>query len=573
MKKYLLLIIFFGTCILNGRAQSGSNQGTFLLREKQYNRAKIWFLNELTQSPGDEAALVGLGNTYLAINQADSARTVFQKAAILNSKNPFALAGLGKVSLLSKDHMSQIEYFDRARRADKMNPEVYCDIAEGCLNLSLQDTVSAQIYIDQGLNVNPKYAGLHLQTGNLEMLKKNFGPAANAFDRAVFFDPGSAEAYRNLGCVNTISRSYRDAEAAFKKSMDINPDQILIFKIMGDLFYASGKFAEGEKAYQTYLARAEVTTDDRERYALLLFFNKKYKEASDQLELVKGINRNESVLLRIRAYIAYETGDYKMGLEYMNQFFKHHDPNKVIAADYIYFARILVKLGKEPAAIESLRHAIAFEPAKTEFYEELAQLCARNNLHREAAGYYQKMAETGSDKVVTTFQAGKEFYFEGEMWKTRYDSLLKIHQTGKIQFADSAAVLKNKIQFYAKADSAFAVVNRLNPEYAGGFIWKGRIQSLLDPEAEHDGAKNAYEKALVLLQKGDPAKNRKMIIECYKYMGSWYYMFSEKLAASDKDQSAEMRNKSIDFFTKISELDPSDAQAKAVPAKMKTKKR
>jgi tetratricopeptide (TPR) repeat protein len=256
----------------------------------------------------------------------------------------------------------------------------------------------------------------------------------------------------------------------------------------------------------------------------------------------------------------------------MDQFFKLHDPKKLIAADYIYYARILRETGNEPAAMESYRKAILLDPSKTELYEELAKLSSKNKRHSEAAGYFKKMAETGSDKVVASFQAGKEYFFEGESWKSKYDSLMNIQKTGKNRFADSLAMKKNMIRYYSLADSAFSVVNKLNPEYAGGFVWKGRMQALLDPEAENDGARNAYEKALLILLKGDLTKNRKMIIECYKYMGSWYYLAYEKYEKSDKQLSAEMRSKSVEFFTRISELDPADAQAKAVLAKMKGKK-
>ena len=572
MKKRILMLFICGMASLNGWSQTKGNQGIHYLKEQQYARAKSWFQDQLIHSPQDEQVLVGLGNTYLSLNMADSAQITFQKAVSQNPKNPFAISGLGKVALMKKDRMGAMDYFDRARRADKTNPEVYCDIAAGCMNPFGQDTASAFVYLNQGLSVNPKNSGLHLCMGNLLMLKKNFGAAANAYDRAVFFDPLSSEGYRRLGYVNTISMSYRDALAAFKKSEEIDPGQIQLYKNLGDLFYIAAKYTEGEKAYRTYLSRAEATTDDRERFAFLLFFNKKYQEASGQLEQVIAVNKDESVLLRLKGYIACETGDYKKGLEYMDQFFRVHHPDKLLATDYMYYARILHENEKDLAAIESYRKAVVLDPSKTEVYEELAKLCSGMNLHREAAAYFKKMAETGSDKLVTTFQSGKEYYFEGESWKSKSDSLMKIHQTGKSRFADSASVNKTKLLYYLLADSAFTVVNRLNPEYAGGFIWKGRIQSQINPADENDAAKLAYETALSLLLKGDPTKNRKMIIECYRYLGSWYFLTSEKCAKSDKEQSADLRSKSMGYFSKIADLDPSDAQARAVLAKMKEKK-
>ena len=211
MRNWLFFLFVIGISALNGWSQVPSGQGAFYLDELQFGKSKTWFKDQLKKSPEDIAALIGLGDTYLALNLADSAKISFQRAFALDPKNPYALAGLGKIALLNEDRLAESDYFDRARRADKMNPDVYCAIAEGCIKLSRQDTVTALIFLKQGLSINPKYAMLHFSTGNLEICKKNYGLAANAFERAVFFDPKSATAYRNLGLVYTISRAYRDA--------------------------------------------------------------------------------------------------------------------------------------------------------------------------------------------------------------------------------------------------------------------------------------------------------------------------------------------------------------------------
>jgi tetratricopeptide (TPR) repeat protein len=572
MKNSLLLLLFLGISVLNGWGQPYEKQGSFYLCELQYGKAKAWFQAVLKNSPENETALVGLGDSYLGLNKVDSAKMLFQKASSLNPKNPFALAGMGKVALVNNDRNAESDYFDRARRADKTNPEVYCAIAEGCINRSRQDTTTALLFIYQGLNINQKYSNLHLATGNLETLKKNYGLAANAYDRAIFFDSKSYIAYRNRGYIDYLSRSYQDALKAYNKSIEILPEQILIYKYLGDLYYSAGRYSEAEKAYQTYLARAEITTDDKERYAITLFFNKKYNEAASLLEQVLAVNHDESVLLRIRGYIAYETGDFQKGLEYMNNFFALHHPKKLISTDYSYYAKILQKIGKDTLAIENFEKALTLDPAKTDLYDDLANLAAKNKMHKEAAGYYKKMLDSGADKVVTNFQIGKEFYFEGDIWKSRFDSLLKLHQTKDVPFADSLRLKENMKTYFTKADSAFTIVNQLSSDYAGGYIWKGRIQSVLDPEADRTAAKDAYERALSLLEKGELAKNRKAIIECYKYLGSWHFLRYEKLYKSDKQESAAMRSKMLAYFTKISELDPQDAQAKEVLAKMKQKK-
>ena len=568
--KYLIFSLFiFGSSIITCNAQEKDLSGSNYLQELQPGKARTWFQQKLKSNPEDAAAMIGLANTLLLFQSTDSAKILFRKVLAADAKNPFALAGIGLVAWMNNDRAGESDYFERARRADKTNPEVYCAIAEGCLDLPKQDTVTALIYLKQGLDLYPKYARLHFVTGKLETTKKNYGAAANAYERAIFFDPKSAVAYRNLGTILFYSRSYRDALTAYNKSVALDPEQILVYKNLGDLCYAVAKYAEAERSYQTYMERAEISNDDKERFAFTLFFNKKYRESETLLEQLQQISHDESILLRIRGYIAYETADYQKGVEQMTEFFRLHDTHKIIALDYSYYAKLLQKTGNEVLAMDNFRKAIEIDPSRTENYEELAKLAAKNSMHQEAIACYKKMVELGADKVVTSFLIGKEYYFEGELCKARLDSLMQLRKNKGNINSDSTEIKKSMTLFYTKADSAFTVVTKLNSDYAGGFIWRGRIHATLDPDAITTEAKNAYQSALVLLEKADQEKNRKSIIECYRYLGSYYYLGYDRLYKSDLKAAGEMRSKMIECFTKILKLDPSDAQAKDVLLKMK----
>ncbi len=572
MRNHILLLLFFGTMALASWSQNSGREASFYLEEQQFKKAGICFQSILKNSPNDLSATIGLGETYLSLQKTDSALVLFQRALAIDPKSPFAMVGLGKVALLNNDFSLRKEYFDRARRTDKTNPEIYCSIAEGCISLSIQDTVTALNFLSQGLNVNPRYARLHLVTGWLEALKKNYGAAANAFERAIFFDPKMSAAYRNLGTIDLISGAYREALAALSKSVELDPLQILVYKSLGDLYYATGKYAEAEKAYQTYFARAEVSPEDKERYAIALFFNKKYKESAEMAEQANEMHHNFSALQRIKGYIAYETGDYQKGLEQMHLFFKQQDPKKLIALDFIYYARMLQKTGKDSLALENYKKATNMDPSKMEIWEELARISTKNRLFKEAASYYSKMIVFGADKVLYNFQVGKAFYFEGDNWKSRYDSLLKMQRMNKIQFTDSNLVKASMVNYLNKADSAFSIVNQLNRDYAGAYLWRGRIGSILDPEATTKGAKEMYEKALSLLEKNGTGANRRQIIECYRYLGSYFYLGYERNLKTDIKLANGNRSMSLDCFAKIRELDPADSQAKEVLEKFKSRK-
>jgi tetratricopeptide (TPR) repeat protein len=569
MRYCVTIIVFLLFSMFTAMSQVITIQGPGYLLEEQYGRAKAWFLEKLKESPGDVHALVGLGDTYLGLNNPDSARIAFQKAASLNPGNPSAWTGMGKVALLKNDLRGESEYFDRARRAGRASAEVCSDIAEACISYTKKDTSVALLYQNLGLSLNPKLAALHLSSGNLAMVKKKYGEAVNAYERALFFDPESALAYRRLGCALSQLRNYKDALNAFNKSVGINPAQILVYRDLGNLYYSAGKYPEAAAAFRLYMSRAEISTDDKEQYAILLFFNKRYEEASGLLEEVLSANRNESVLLRLDGYIAFETGDYLKGLKSMRKFFSLHDPGKIISSDYLYYARILGKTGNDSLAMAQFKKAIALDPDQTEAYEELAKLASRNHRHAEAAGIYLLLGEKGADRTASVFLAAKEFYFAGNYAQEKFDSLSRMYRKQKVPIGDSVAMKQSITNYYCRADSAFSLVNQLNKDYAGGYLWKGRVKAILDPEGEDTGAKVAYENALGILRNGDQENNKKMIVECYRYLGYFYFREYERVYKKNKQKSAEPRSKSIEYFSKIVEIDPADKQANAVIHKMK----
>jgi tetratricopeptide (TPR) repeat protein len=569
MKNKILILFFIALSVFKGMAQGQKNMGQWYLDETQYQKARSFFLKQLQSNPSDVNTCNLLGDAYLGLNKQDSAKIMYQKAFALNPKDPFVLVNLGKIALLEGNREAELDFFDKARKQDRKNPEVYCRIAESCFDLSKKDTITGNTYLNMGMDLNSKYPCFHMVKGDWEAYLKNYGKAANAYERAIFFDPNNIIALRKLGEIYAAARFNRQSLDTYTKCIQIEPNQILVYKDMGDLFYSLGRYAEAEKNYDIYLSKADVNLNDKEKYAIILFFNKKYNESAQMLEDVIKQNKetNQGVLLRIRGYIAYETGDFKKGLDYMNKFFQVQDPKRIIASDYLYYGRLLEKNNLDAQAMESYKKALAMDSTKTEIYDNLANLAHNNKLYPEAIKYYYKMIENGADKVNVTYTIGKEAYFEGSRYSQMNDSLMELHKKGALNYKDSTAVRDSMHVWYLRADSAFATVTRLSPDYSGGYMWKGRMDNYLDPNQEKEDAKNSYEKALSLMEK-DPAKYKSSIVEAYKFLGSYYYINGEKINGSDKAKAEEYKKISKDYWTKILELDPNDKKAKLVIEQM-----
>ena len=73
-----------------------------------------------------------------------------------------------------------------------------------------------------------------------------------------------------------------------------------------------------------------------------------------------------------------------------------------------------------------------------------------------------------------------------------------------------------------QADSAFMRVTELLPTWPSGYLWRGRSNEQMDPEAKMGLALPHYLK-LVPLAQADLEKYRKDLIEGYLYMAYYYY--------------------------------------------------
>jgi tetratricopeptide (TPR) repeat protein len=560
-------IITFSTLV--GVAQGQQNMGEFYLEETQYQKARDFLLKQNQSNPNDVNTLNLLGDAYLGLNKQDSAKIMYQKAFVLGPKNAFVLVNLGKIALLEGNREAELDYFDKAKKAEKKNPALYHKIAEACFELSNKDTLTGKTYLTLGTELNSKYPGFHIVRGDWEAFNRAYGKAANAYENALFFNPNNAIAERKLGEIYAAARFYPQARDAYNKSILMKPDQILVYKHLGDLYYSLGRYNEAQKNYEIYLSKADENPDDQEKYAFILFFSKKYDQSAKVLEDLIKQNKgtNQAVFLRLRGYTAYETGEYKNGLEYMNKFFQIQDPKKIIASDHLYCGKLQEAYKMNTQAMESYNKSLAMDSTKTDIYENLVNLASRSELHPQAIQYYYKMIQHGFNKPAIYFKIGLEAVYEGQLYKNRFDSM-RLQQTGKFNLNDSTSIRDSMRTWFIKADSSFAMVTRLDPNYYKGHLYKGKMDNYLDLNVEKDDARNSYEKALALIEK-DPLKYKGSIIESYKYLGYYYYIKAKQSEGRDKAQQEQLKNTSRDFWSKILAIDPNDALALQMFEEMK----
>ena len=569
ISKFLLLCALVSMSTL--AFSNVKEDGAFFINEEQYEKAISVLKSELNQSPNNPLLQFHLGEAYFLLGRLDDARAAFNQAAV-SVKSPYGFIGLGLLELKSGNKSQAIALFDKGVKLEKKNPAIYATVADLALRLVPADTATARVYLQRGESVSSKNAYLQLIKGDLSSEKKNYGAAANDYERVFLYDKENYVSYRNLGILFTKAKNYLDARKNFEESLRLAPNQVLGYKKFSELYYNYAQYAEAEKYYSIYYSKVNPSVDETERYAFILFFNKKYKEASELLDKVmaeKGDQANIAIY-RVKGYISYETGEYAKGIEYMDKLFQAKKSDELLASDFAYNARLQAKSNNDSMAVVYYKSAIAKVENPSEYLDELAKIHIKNKKFDEASAVYGQLLAAGGDKSTVSFNVGKMYYQAADEQRQALFAITPVADSkGRVapmpKEADGIKIVMTK--YYNSADSAFAITNELSPSFATAYIWRGRIQSILDPEAKQTLAKGFYEKSVeVLNASADKSKLKKSFIECYNYLGSYYYFQSERTKGEEMKQNL---TQSISYFEKVLELDAEDINTKDKIEKLK----
>jgi hypothetical protein len=249
----------------------------------------------------------------------------------------------------------------------------------------------------------------------------------------------------------------------------------------------------------------------------------------------------------------------------MKRFFKIQDPNKILASDYEYYGKLLLKNDMDSLAIINLEKSITLDSNKAYNYEEIAKIYSKHQNHKQSARYYRLVkTNTNPERLNVDFNLGKEYFYAGNEYKVLYDSLVTNKDKMNIPDTEIADLKTNYEGYFMQADSCFEKVSELSSKSYLGYLWRARTLQLLDPEAVTDSAKIMYEKVMSIIEAGDPKKNKREVIESYRYFGSYYFFKCDRELKTDMKSSQADKKISKGYFEKILELDPNDQQAKTV---------
>jgi len=514
------------------------NSALKMTYQEQFDAADVAFNALIAKEPANGKYYYYSGENQLASYFVDPTNIPFEaiakkaverfnKGIAANPNEPLNYVGLGKVALIQNDMANAGVNFAKAKLflpARKMKSSLskpdqatlFIRLAEAYVQVGSKDTVQVFDYLRKAEVLDSKNPELYLVQGDYWFYTLNNGSrAALNYKRAQDFSPNSTRARVRLGQLYTRIRSYQDALNYYQEALDIDPSFAPAYLEMGFLYSKMNKPAESKENFKKYLDLSSSNIAAKRRYANMLIQTEDYKGAIEQINQIMAMDSlSYNDLNRALAYSYYEEKKYDQAKYYIGKFMKNAPAEKVTPKDYAYYGRILIKNGEDSLGINQLTNAFDLDTTNVDLLNEIASLYLKAKKPLNAGATYKLKIQYTNGNVNDYYKMGRA-YFDAKNW--------------------------------VEADSAFAKVNRMSPDFEPAFLFRARVYSNLDPDTKEGLAKPFYE---ILIEKAsaDSVKYGKDMLEAYNYLG-YYYLVNKQYCES------------LEYWDKIVAIDPANENA------------
>jgi cytochrome c-type biogenesis protein CcmH/NrfG len=525
------------------------NQAKKAIDAEQFESAKTILKTIIKTKPSNGRASFLLGNVYLVQNSADSAKIYFEKGLAGTEGAKLNYIGLGQLDLDNgKLTEAQANFALASKDAKKKDVEEFVFIGKAYMAANKPDYKNAIAVLSRAKINNPQDAQVLLELGNAFYGDKNQNEAYVAYRDAFQADPTLLRAKMQSGVLLKGAKAYTEAVKAFDNVIALNANYGPIYRELAETYYLWGRTepAKGkeyiQKAlgfYEKYMTLTDYSLASRMRHADFLILAGDYKALEIEANKMKELDKVNPRILRYLGYSAYENGNIDVAIQSLESFVSNPS-NKIIALDYQYLGFAKIKKatsadGKtvDPTifanAILDIKKAVEMEISITNNLAEIGKKLYEQKLFKEAAAIYEIAVTNKESKnyLLDNFYLGNSLYYDN----TRKD------------------VVKPDPIALGKADVAFGNVIEASPTTQDAYIFRARVNSLLENDAMTIKYYEDYVNVVTAKGAEELAKPAviKKLIESYNTSAAAY-------ANTDKAKAKE-------YFNKTLALDPTNNYA------------
>lgn len=522
MKKLIILFLSLNLFLILS-AQSLEN-GKKHFYYQRYHSAERAFHDQLSAQSADAEAWLWLLRSYMAEGLAGKARDTFHLAPVSISGEPYMLVAKGYMLMLDNKRDSARYYFDKAIDDTKgKNAGLLGMVAQAQIESEAGDTDYAIAMLQKAIKRDKNNPALYTSLGDVYLKIHNGGEAYKAYMSALDKDKNYAAANYRLG---TIFQSQHNADMyleQFNKAVagdkDFAPAYYELYR-----HYLYTEPAKAMDYFNKYAALADKSIQQEYSYADLLYLNKKYPEATD---LAKKIidKEKEEVQPRLYKLIAYSSGEMKdtsTAITYMRRYFQNEEDSNFVIKDFETMATLFESQDMIDSSIGYYKRAVDISTEQRTLFPYYKKLSA---LYRKKADY-----------AGEAYWLGK--YYLGNEGATNVD----LFNWGLSSY---------RAEDYRQADSVFGLYTAKYPDQGFGYYWRARSNAAIDTALTEGLAIPHYQKLIEVLQDDSLTEgNKKWMLQAYSYLAAY-----ETNTEKDYEEA-------IDYFDKMLEIDPENADAK-----------
>lgn len=407
MKFRYLAALFMGASLI-ANAQ-GYKDGIEYYKAGQYDNA-ITILTKNMNSPETNKALANyyLGQSYLSQGDKAKAKQYFEAGIAADANCGYNYVGLGALDLLAGNKSAAEDNFKKAQSLEKKNSEVTIDIARAYFNA---DPVTYAKEIDKKVeqarkDSKGKEVALYIFEGDRQAKQRNFNEAASWYEQATSIDSQSPESYVKYANVYF----YQNPQYAIQRLQEllkINPTSALAQRELAEKYYENGQLTKAAAQYGQYMANPNHFAQDKARYAVLLFADKKYPEAVKTAREVLKDMPNDLTMDRIVVLSLNEMNDKEAALNAATQYFNNKEyAGRYNVGDYLTYAQLLTDAGKAAEAEALLRQAYKALPEEKTILQVLADALNKEGKYGEAVDTYDQYLQVVESPSTQDYNNG-----------------------------------------------------------------------------------------------------------------------------------------------------------------------
>ncbi|MNX79651.1 tetratricopeptide repeat protein [compost metagenome] len=429
-----------------------------------------------------------LGEVYLLMEYPDSARAVFTKGVAVDPKNSLNYIGLGEADLFANNPASAKTNFAKAVEVSSKKdyiPQLY--IGKAYIATAKPDFEAALPYLQKAeeLDANDKDAETFLALGDYYALQKKNSEALQNYMRAGNINESLLRGKVQIGRMYKESRAFVESEEVLKEVIAKDPNYGPAYREIAELYMQwalqmatefPARSAQAVENYKKYIDLTDNSFESKLRYAQFLFYAKDFKTLEEVTSALATTNPNDPkalVVARLRGYSAFENKNYPKSLEYMKDFFaKVKDTSRIIASDYLYLGKALSENKQDSLAVISLVKAVEMDSTNVEALADVAKSYYDAKNWKKAIATYDvvnKYNPHGKGSLYNYFYQGLASYF---LYAQGYSA--NTHPSKEILI---------------KGDSALANVLKDAPTTIDIYLWRARVNNLLDSDTDPKGLK------------------------------------------------------------------------------------